>query len=97
MDEKTDGWINYDDRLDSSKVYGHSKTLGNFVMKFENAAGKIMKKSYLTTTIPNLLATKNVVLENLRVAMDKKSKQKHIVLVDNSNNDVSIQCVLILV
>lgn len=79
LDEKTEGDI----KATYSNLYGiegNTKNLGHFKVNLHNTRGNIIKQSFLSTTAPNLQSLKETVLTNLRLASDKMTKEKFIIL-----------------
>jgi hypothetical protein len=61
-------------------IEGDTKGLGNFRVNLHNTKGQIIKQSFLSTVSPNLQFLRETVLSNLRLASDKATKEKFIIL-----------------
>lgn len=79
LDEKNGGSLKptYDSMYG---IEGETKNLGNFQINLHNTKGKIVRQSFLSTAAPSLQALRETVLSNLRLASDKTTKEKFIIL-----------------
>lgn len=92
MDEKTEGNI----KPTYSTLYGidgNTKGLGHFKINLHNISGNIIKQSFLSAVAPNLQYLKETVLSNLRLASDKKTNQKFIILAGDTLDEM-VSCLL---
>lgn len=85
LDEKTDGHIEPDYRQ-LYRIEGETKGLGSFRVNLHNSSGTIVKQSFLSTSVPNLQKLRESVLTNLRLASDKQTLQKFIILAGDTND-----------
>lgn len=79
LDEKTGGHI----KPTYATMYGiegETKGLGNFKINLHNTKGNIVRQSFLSTIAPSLQSLRETVLSNLRLASDKVTKEKFIIL-----------------
>lgn len=79
LDEKTGGYI----KPTYSSMYGidgENKGLGSFKIGLHKTKGKIVRQSFLSTVAPSLQSLRDTVLSNLRLASDKTTKEKFIIL-----------------
>ncbi|CAO1308782.1 unnamed protein product [Diamesa serratosioi] len=86
LDEKTDGNV----KPTYNKVYGiegDTKGLGSFKLSLHNTTGNIIKQSFLSTVAPSLQTLRETVLSNLRLANDKVTKEKFIILAGDTVED----------
>lgn len=86
LDEKTSGAI----KPTYSSMYGiegATKGLGNFKINLHSTKGKIIRQSFLSTVAPSLQGLRETVLSNLRLASDKTTKEKFIILAGETHND----------
>lgn len=89
LDEKTEGYIAPDFKQ-LYRIEGETKGLGKFRVNLHNSSGTIVKQSFLSTTVPNLQKLRETVLTNLRLASDKQTMQKFIILAgDVADREVS--------
>lgn len=81
IEEKTEGWIKpylHDGRYVSG-MKGETSGLGSFKLTLFNQTGDLLSDSYLSTAAPGLHLLKETVLNSLRIAPGKPSKQKRLV------------------
>lgn len=86
LDEKTDGHIG----ATYNTVYGiegETKGLGHFKLNLQNTSGSIIKQSFLSAVTPNLQFIRETVLSNLRLANDKVTMQKFIILAGDTTDE----------
>lgn len=79
LDEKTGGNI----KPTYATMYGiegETKGLGSFKINLHDTKGKVVRQSFLSTVAPSLQALRETVLSNLRLANDKTTKEKFIIL-----------------
>ncbi|XP_053998124.1 uncharacterized protein LOC128886897 [Hylaeus anthracinus] len=82
IEEHTKGWIkaNLGDENHITGLEGNTQGLGSFTIDFNVIHGTIEEHSFLSTVAPGLNLLKETVLQNLRIASQKGSSKKHIVL-----------------
>lgn len=79
LDEKSEGNL----KATYTNIYGiegDTKGLGNFKVNLHNTKGNIVKQSFLSTFAPSLQNLRETVLSNLRLASDKVTKEKFVIL-----------------
>lgn len=79
LDEKTEGNLKptYENMYG---IEGNTKGLGNFKMNLHNSGGTIKRQSFLSTYAPSLQYLRESVLTNLRLAKDKETQERLIIL-----------------
>ncbi|XP_011638747.1 mannosyl-oligosaccharide glucosidase GCS1 [Pogonomyrmex barbatus] len=82
IEEGTKGWIkaNLGDYNRLTGIEGNTQGLGSFIINVNLINGTIEEHSFLATVTPGLNVLKETVLQNLRVATQKGSMEKHVVL-----------------
>ncbi|XP_043265671.1 mannosyl-oligosaccharide glucosidase GCS1 [Colletes gigas] len=82
IEENTKGWIkaNLGDEKRITGIEGNTQGLGLFTINFNVIQGTLEEHSFLATVVPGLNLLKETVLHNLRIASQKGSTKKHIVL-----------------
>lgn len=82
IEESTKGWIkaNLGDNDRLTEIEGNTQGLGSFVINLNSIHGIVEEHSFLATVAPGLHMLKETVLHNLRIATQKGSKKKYIVL-----------------
>jgi len=82
IEEGTKGWIkaNLGDYNRLTGIEGNTQGLGSFVINLNLINGSVEEHSFLATVAPGLNVLKETVLQNLRIATQKGSAEKHIVL-----------------
>lgn len=82
IEEKTKGWIKavVGDDETLTGVEGDTEGLGSFRLDIKPISGVVEDHSFLVTAAPGLHVLKETVLHNLRLASQKGSSKKHIVL-----------------
>ncbi|KAG7200863.1 hypothetical protein KM043_003227 [Ampulex compressa] len=82
IEENTKGWIkaNLGDEQRLAGIEGNTQGLGSFGINLNIVQGSIEEHSFLATAAPGLHLLKETVLQNLRIATQKGSSKKHIVL-----------------
>ncbi|KAL7040295.1 hypothetical protein ACKWTF_000342 [Chironomus riparius] len=88
LDEKTEGNLKAT-YLNTYGIEGDAKNLGNFKVNLHSTRGKIIKQSFLSTVAPSLQYLKETVLSNLRLASDKVTKQKFIILAGDTLDETT--------
>jgi mannosyl-oligosaccharide glucosidase len=87
LDEKTDGNI----KATYNNMYGiegETKNLGGFKVNLHASKGTLIKQSFLSTVAPSLQYLKETVLSNLRLASDKVTKKKFIILAGDTLDEM---------
>lgn len=79
LDEKSEGNLKaiYSDMYG---IEGDTKGLGHFKVNLHNSKGKIVKQSFVSTTTQSLQTLQETLLSSLRVASDKITKERLIIL-----------------
>lgn len=88
LDEKSEGSL----KAIYSEMYGiegDTKGLGNFKVNLHNSKGTIVKQSFVSTTTQSLQSLQETVLSSLRVASDKVTKERHIILAGDTLDEVT--------
>lgn len=88
LDEKTSGHI----KPTYATMYGiegATKGLGNFKMNLHNTKGNIIRQSFLSTNAPSLQSLRETVLSSLRLASDKTTNEKFIILAGDTLDEAS--------
>ncbi|RLU22685.1 hypothetical protein DMN91_004963 [Ooceraea biroi] len=82
IEEGTKGWIkaNLGDYSRLTGTEGNTQGLGSFVVNLNLINGTVEEHSFLATAAPGLHVLKETVLQNLRVATQKGSAEKRVVL-----------------
>nr|XP_012234886.1 PREDICTED: mannosyl-oligosaccharide glucosidase-like [Linepithema humile] len=82
IEESTKGWIkaNLGDYNRLTGIEGNTQGLGSFAINLNLINGTVEDHSFLATTASGLNVLKETVLQNLRIATQKGSAEKHIVL-----------------
>lgn len=82
IEEGTKGWIkaNLGDDNRLTGMEGNTRGLGSFVISLNLIRGIVEEHSFLATVAPGLNTLKERVLQNLRLATQKESEKRHIVL-----------------
>lgn len=82
IEEGTKGWIkaNLGDHNYLTGIEGNTQELGSFAMNINLINGTVEEHSFLATTAPGLSVLKETVLQNLRIATQKGSAEKRIIL-----------------
>lgn len=82
IEEGTKGWIkaNLGDYNRLTGIEGNTQGLGSFAINLNLVNSTIEEHSFLATVAPGLNVLKETVLQNLRVATQKGSNEKHVVL-----------------
>lgn len=82
IEEDTKGWIkaNLGDYSRLTGIEGNTQGLGSFNINVNLINGTIEEHSFLTTVTPGLNVLKEIVMQNLRIATQKGSLEKHVVL-----------------
>ncbi|XP_012226758.1 mannosyl-oligosaccharide glucosidase isoform X1 [Linepithema humile] len=82
IEESTKGWIkaNLGDYNRLTGIEGNTQGLGSFAINLNLINGTVEEHSFLATTASGLNVLKETVLQNLRIATQKGSAEKHIVL-----------------
>lgn len=80
LDEKSEGNLKATYTNSLYGIEGDTRGLGSFKINLHNTKGNIIKQSYLSTVAPSLQYLKETVLSNLRLASDKMTKEKFIIL-----------------
>lgn len=79
LDEKTEGNLS----PTYSNMYGiegNTKTLGNFKINLHSTKGTVKRQSFVSTSVSSLQHLDENILSNLRLANDKQTKEKFIIL-----------------
>jgi mannosyl-oligosaccharide glucosidase len=87
LDEKSEGYI----KPTYSNIYGiegDTKGLGSFKVNLHNTKGNIIKQSFVSTVAPSLQMLKETILSNLRVASDKMTKERFIILSGEQDENI---------
>jgi mannosyl-oligosaccharide glucosidase len=80
LDEKSEGNLKATYSNSIYGIEGDSRGLGSFKINLHNTKGDVTKQSFLSTVAPSLQYLKETVLSNLRLASDKMTKEKFIIL-----------------
>lgn len=87
LDEKSEGSL----KATYSDIYGiegYTKGLGNFKLNLHNSKGDIIKQSFVSTVAPSLQNLKETVLSSLRLASDKVTKERYIILAGDTLDEM---------
>ncbi|KAG5674996.1 hypothetical protein PVAND_004937 [Polypedilum vanderplanki] len=87
LDEKSEGNLKATYTNSIYGIEGDTRGLGSFKVNLHNSKGNIIKQSYLSTVAPSLQYLKETVLSNLRLASDKMTKEKFIILAGDMLDD----------
>lgn len=79
LDEKTEGNLK-PTYANMYGIEGNTKGLGNFKINLHNSGGAIKRQSFLSTYAPSLQYLRESVLSNLRLAKDKETQERLILL-----------------
>lgn len=82
LEEGTKGWIkaNLGDYSRFTGMEGNTQGLGSFFINLSLINGTVEEHSFLATAAPGLDVLKETVLQNLRIATQKGSAEKYVVL-----------------
>ncbi|KYM92130.1 Mannosyl-oligosaccharide glucosidase [Atta colombica] len=82
IEEGTKGWIkaNLGDYNRLTGIEGNTQGLGSFIINVNLINGTIEEHSFLATVAPGLNVLKETVFQSLRIATQKGSMEKHVVL-----------------
>lgn len=82
IEESTKGWIkaNLGDYNRLTGIEGNTHGLGSFIINLNLLNGTVEEHSFLVTVASGLNVLKETVLQNLRIATEKGSMEKHVVL-----------------
>lgn len=95
LDEKSEGNL----KATYANIYGiegDTRGFGNFKVNLHNTKGNIIKQSFLSTVAPSLQSLRETVLSNLRLASDKMTKEKFIILAGDMLDEMVINNFVIL-
>lgn len=87
LDEKNEGNI----KATYKNIYGiegDTKSLGNFKVNLHNTKGNIIKQSFVSTTASSLQTLRETVLSSLRIASDKVTNDRYIILSGETNDEL---------
>jgi mannosyl-oligosaccharide glucosidase len=87
LDEKNEGNI----KATYTNIYGiegDTKGLGNFKVNLHNTKGNIIKQSFVSTTAPSLQTLRETVLSSLRIASDKVTNERYIILAGETPDEL---------